>query len=136
MLSIALVEVTVRTKHRGGRPNKGVHPVGTPYLVARVDEIPPGADLVVKLGDKEILLVNLDGTIYAVGNRCTHVGLSMEGAFHMDSEIICPWHGARFDARTGAALSLPAREPLTSYPVSIINDMVAIGVACSGMGEG
>lgn len=69
---------------------------------ARADEIAEGASKCVKLDGVRILLVREKGEIFAVENRCPHLGLSMEKGKVRDGSITCPWHGSSFDLRTGA----------------------------------
>lgn len=88
--------------------------------VATVDEIPVGGSKLVEVDDIRIALFNLDGTIYAIEDVCTHDGGPLvEGSIVNGCEVMCPRHGARFDIRTGAALSFPAFEPTASYEVRI-----------------
>ncbi len=95
--------------------------------VATVDEIPAGESKVVEVEGMSIALFNLDGTIYAIEDVCTHDGGPLaEGTIVNGCEVICPRHGARFDIRTGKALSFPAFEPTNSYAVRIEGENVLI----------
>lgn len=88
--------------------------------VATLDEIPVNGSKLVEVDMFEIALFNLDGEIYAIENVCTHDGGPLvEGSIVNGHEVECPRHGARFDIRTGAALSLPAFEPTNSYAVRV-----------------
>jgi len=42
--------------------------------------------------------------------------------------VICPWHAARFDVKTGAVLAPPAPEGVKSYPVRVNGNDVEIEV--------
>lgn len=68
-------------------------------------------------GDRALLLVNLDGVLYAVDDTCTHEECSLGEGYLEDDIVECPCHGATFNVRTGAALTLPATRPLRTYPV-------------------
>ena len=72
------------------------------------------------VGESEIGIFNVDGVFYAVDDYCTHErsSLSAEGFLEGDA-VECSWHGARFSLLTGAALCLPATEPLCTYAISI-----------------
>lgn len=88
--------------------------------VATVDEIPVGGRKVVEIEDIRIAIFNCDGEYYAIEDRCTHDdGPLAEGKLLEGCQIQCPRHGARFDIRTGAALSFPAFEPTESYKVVV-----------------
>jgi 3-phenylpropionate/trans-cinnamate dioxygenase ferredoxin component len=66
-----------------------------------------------------ILVVRCGESLYAVEDRCTHDGEPLDGGEIESCEIICPRHGARFDLRSGEALTPPAYEPLRTFPVRI-----------------
>lgn len=91
--------------------------------VATVAEIPVGGSKLIEVDRVRIALFNLDGEFHAIEDVCTHDGGPLvEGEVVNGCEVICPRHGARFDIRTGAALSFPAFEATTSYAVQIDGD--------------
>jgi 3-phenylpropionate/trans-cinnamate dioxygenase ferredoxin subunit len=95
---------------------------------ARLVDVPPGRVKVVEAGDTEVALCNVDGTIYAVANVCTHdEGPLGEGAL-LGDEIECPRHGARFCVRDGAVRSLPAIVPIPTFEVRIAGDEILVNV--------
>jgi 3-phenylpropionate/trans-cinnamate dioxygenase ferredoxin subunit len=96
--------------------------------VARVAEIPNGSAICVEIKGLRIALYNRDGTFYATQDYCTHADASLaEG--HLDHcEIICPWHGARFDIRTGKGVGELAYSDLAIYPVRVVGADVEIEV--------
>jgi len=75
--------------------------------VADISEIPIGNRKMVKLEGKEILLTNIGGTYYAVGNRCTHAGGDLSKGSLDGNIITCPRHGSKFDVTTGKVVSGP-----------------------------
>jgi 3-phenylpropionate/trans-cinnamate dioxygenase ferredoxin subunit len=94
--------------------------------VARVDEIPPGEKKIVEVDGLLVVLVNLDGEFYAIEDVCTHDGGPLGEGELEGHELICPRHGARFDVRTGDALTLPAFEPAPTYEVRLENGDVLV----------
>ena len=89
--------------------------------VARADEIAPGEKKIVEVDGIEIVVVNLDGKFYAIEDVCTHDGGPL-GEGQLDGcQIVCPRHGAHFDVRTGAALTMPAVEGVPTYEVKVEN---------------
>jgi len=62
--------------------------------VAETSEIPVGNLKVVKLEGKEILITNVDGNYYAIGNRCTHADVDLSKGRLEGNIIICPRHKA------------------------------------------
>lgn len=95
-------------------------------LVAQRSAIAVGTTLRVTIAGTEILLCNVDGTIYAIEDVCTHDGGALDQGELEDCRIACPRHGAYFDVTTGAALTFPAVVPLTTFPVRIDGDDIFI----------
>lgn len=88
--------------------------------VATVAEVPVNGSKLVEVDDVRIALFNLNGEIYAIEDVCTHDGGPLvEGTIVNGCEVRCPRHGARFDIRTGKALSFPAFEPTNAYTVQV-----------------
>lgn len=94
--------------------------------VAKVEEIPAGTVKVVLAGDHRIAVCNLEGTLYAIDDVCTHDGGPLGQGELIDGEIECPRHGAHFDVRTGRALSLPAVFPVDTYDVRVRDGNVEV----------
>ena len=88
--------------------------------VATVDEVPLNGSKLVEIDDVRIALFNVNGEFYDIEDVCTPDGGPLvEGEIVHGHEVRCPRHGARFDIRTGAALSMPAFEPTIAYDVHI-----------------
>jgi 3-phenylpropionate/trans-cinnamate dioxygenase ferredoxin subunit len=87
--------------------------------VADAAAIPPGEKLRVTVGGVDIGLFNVDGTLYAMGDTCTHAEASLtEGEFY-DTTVECPLHGSPFDVTTGRARGLPALGNSGKYAVQV-----------------
>jgi 3-phenylpropionate/trans-cinnamate dioxygenase ferredoxin subunit len=96
--------------------------------VASVDEIQDGERLLIDIGYESVALFKIAGKYYAIGDVCSHDdGPVAEGEVEGE-EIECPRHGARFDLRTGKALSLPAVVDIPAYPVRIEGDQILVGL--------
>ncbi len=98
-------------------------------IVGKLSDIQSGKVHKVTADGKEILLVNLDGHIYAMSDTCTHAGASLsEGALE-GSILTCGWHGAKFDCRSGKLHAFPAKiKDLNSYKVTIESENVFLEV--------
>lgn len=95
--------------------------------VADLAEIPAGASKLVEVSQVRVALFNLEGEIFAIEDVCTHDGGPLvEGTVVNGCQVQCPRHGARFDIRTGAALSFPAFEATNTYAVQIKDGAVWI----------
>jgi len=97
--------------------------------VAREDELEEGVPFGVKLGDKDIVVVKLNGRIHACGGKCPHKGAPLEEGLVTDHALVCPWHSARFDIKTGSLEAPPAMDDLCSCKVKIERGQVYIGPA-------
>jgi 3-phenylpropionate/trans-cinnamate dioxygenase ferredoxin subunit len=73
--------------------------------VADTSTLSAGKTMLVTAGGKEILLANVDGSYYAIANKCTHLAGSLAKGTLNGSVVTCPRHGAQFDVRTGQAVS-------------------------------
>jgi 3-phenylpropionate/trans-cinnamate dioxygenase ferredoxin component len=98
--------------------------------ICPIDDLPAGARRVVTWEDLEIGVVNCDGDILAIEDRCSHDnGDLMEG--EVDQErctVECPRHGSLFDLRTGKPLTLPAYVPVDTFPVAVQDGVIRVEV--------
>ncbi|HMD01353.1 MAG TPA: non-heme iron oxygenase ferredoxin subunit [Candidatus Baltobacteraceae bacterium] len=94
--------------------------------VARVGDIPPETTRKVLVNGVPALLCNVGGTLYAIEDVCTHDGGELDQGELEGERIMCPRHGAYFDVRTGAALTLPAILPVKTYLVRVEGDDVYV----------
>jgi 3-phenylpropionate/trans-cinnamate dioxygenase ferredoxin subunit len=96
--------------------------------VGCVEDIGPGKLVRANIGDRRILLANIDGEIFATDEMCTHEDASLyNGALRGDC-VSCPLHGSRFSVRTGEPREEPATEPLRTYPVRIDGSDILVAV--------
>jgi 3-phenylpropionate/trans-cinnamate dioxygenase ferredoxin subunit len=84
-----------------------------------------------RVGDREIVVCNVKGQVFALDNVCTHALARMSEGRLRGVRLICPMHGASFDVRTGAVLSAPATEPLPAHTVRIVDGAVEVALAGS-----
>ena len=98
--------------------------------VCPVEELPPGHVKIIYAGQISVGVYNLGGELYAIEDRCSHDdGPLCEGDFDPETGVaICPRHGANFDIRTGRALTLPAYEPVETFPVRVDDGMIKVDV--------
>lgn len=76
--------------------------------LANVKEIPEGGAIeVFTLDGREIALFKVQGQIYALDNRCPHMGGPLGEGELTGCMITCPWHGWQFDVRNGACENMP-----------------------------
>ncbi len=90
------------------------------------DEIPEGGVKIVQAGSLFLGVYRIDGAFYAIEDRCSHDDGPLCEGDREGFEVICPRHGARFDLRSGAVLSLPATEDVEAFPVSVRDGVVYV----------
>jgi 3-phenylpropionate/trans-cinnamate dioxygenase ferredoxin component len=100
--------------------------MGSPYRVASVTDVPPGGALGVEVQGRRIALFNVEGTIYAIDDTCTHNGGPLSEGVPVGTAVVCPWHGAEFDLGTGEVLGPPAESPVRCYPARVVGDTIEI----------
>jgi nitrite reductase/ring-hydroxylating ferredoxin subunit len=102
--------------------------VGELTKVATTKDIAPGKAIAVEAGGQRIAIFNVDGMFCAIGDTCTHRGGPLSQGKVEDWTVTCPWHGAKFDIRTGNVLGPPAPRAVTSYRVLVEGDEIKIEV--------
>lgn len=97
--------------------------------VADVDDLPEGTLLGVTTSSGDpVCLLNVDGTITAMQDCCTHAEfLLSDGVIHGDGTVECVWHGARFDCASGAVTKGPATDPVPMYEVRVEEGKILLG---------
>jgi 3-phenylpropionate/trans-cinnamate dioxygenase ferredoxin subunit len=96
--------------------------------VAAVGDIKPGKAIRVEIGDEPVAIFNVDGTLYAIGDTCTHEEASLSEGDIFGDCVECPLHGAEFDLKTGQPRTLPAVVPVPTFPVKVEGEDVLIGM--------
>ncbi len=99
--------------------------------------IEPGARQVVKVGKRNILLLNHSGQLYAVDNVCPHLKLPLKkGKLTSDGAIICPWHRSAFDLCTGEVKEWTPWPPGVGKALGLISREKALSVFPTRVEEG
>ncbi|MEW2529680.1 bifunctional 3-phenylpropionate/cinnamic acid dioxygenase ferredoxin subunit [Streptomyces sp. NPDC047071] len=95
--------------------------------VCRLDELPAGES--VRLDTTPpIAVFNADGVLYAIDDTCSHQDASLAAGWLEGCLVECPLHAASFDLRTGRPTCLPARRPVRTHRVSVVDGMVHVHV--------
>ena len=92
------------------------------------DQLPEGERIYIEVGGRSIVIFNLAGKLFAIGDICSHDNGPVGDGEIEENEIICPRHGARFDIRSGKVTSLPAVVDIPAYPVRVAGEMIEIGL--------
>ena len=89
----------------------------------------------VEVDGKFVCVARIGDEVFAVADTCTHSDASLAEGDITDFKIECWLHGAEFDLRTGAAVTLPATEALETFAVTRDGDSVTISSAVKIQGE-
>jgi 3-phenylpropionate/trans-cinnamate dioxygenase ferredoxin component len=98
--------------------------------ICTVQDLPSGQARLFVLGDIPICVVRIVDRVFAIGDTCSHANVSLsEGEVLVDEcEIECWKHGSSFSLETGEPLTLPATQPVPTYPVRIDDGDVYVEV--------
>ena len=96
--------------------------------VADVDACAPGKLIGRMAGSQPVVLANVDGRICALEDQCSHEAYPLSDGELEGCDLVCIYHGARYDACTGKNKGLPAIRPVRSFPVDIRDDGIYIEV--------
>src|SRR6185369_15625945 len=90
--------------------------------------LPPKRPRLLVVRGLRVCLVMQEGSPFAVEDTCTHNGESLsKGVINFSNEAVCPWHGHRFNLKTGRESEERSRD-LVTYPVKIESESVFIGL--------
>lgn len=97
--------------------------------VAKLDDIVDGDMMQVVVKGDVVGLYRVGGTIYAIGDICTHEEAYLtEGDFEPEElEVECPLHGSRFNVETGDVRILPATRPVDVFEAKVEGDEILVG---------
>ena len=96
--------------------------------VAEEGELGNGERLFFDIDEYQIVLFNVAGKFFAIGDVCSHDDGPLGDGEVEGQEVICPRHGARFSIVNGAAKTLPAVEDIPAYPVRVEKGEIQIGI--------
>jgi len=94
--------------------------------VASKEDVSAGKMKLAEANGTLVLLANVAGEYYAIGNKCTHRGCKLSSGT-LDGEIVkCPCHGSKFNVKTGEVMHGPANKPEPKYAVKVEKDQVVV----------
>ena len=82
----------------------------------------------VEAGGHRIAIFDISGSYYAIEDTCPHRGGPLSEGNMAGHEVTCPWHGSRFNIKTGAVVHPPARQGVRSFPVRIAGDDLEVEI--------
>lgn len=95
--------------------------------VASASDLKPGENKVVNVNGTDVALFNVEGEFYAINNTCLHKGGPLGEGFLEDDVVTCPWHGWRYNVKTGQNVVIPSAK-VETYQVKVENDDVLVSL--------
>jgi nitrite reductase/ring-hydroxylating ferredoxin subunit len=96
--------------------------------VAFVKDLESNRMIGVEVGGKDIVVINVEGKYYAIGNRCTHMSCMLSDGTLEGGNVTCPCHGSVFDVKTGSVVKGPAKKPEPVYETKMEGERVLVNV--------
>ena len=82
----------------------------------------------VMAGSQPVVLANVGGRICALEDQCSHEAYPLSDGDLEGTDLVCIYHGARFDACSGKNKGLPAVRPVRSFPVEMREDGIYVEI--------
>mgnify|MGYP002813702953 CR=1 FL=1 len=96
--------------------------------IVPASELPNGERLFVELGNKPIVIFNIAGQLFAIGDVCSHDDGPVGDGDLEGFNVVCPRHGGEFDVQTGKAVQMPAVVDIPAYPVQVRDGNIFVGI--------
>lgn len=80
----------------------------------------------IDLEGERVCIANVEGSYYAIGNVCTHLGGPLNEGILEGYDVECPWHGSKFDVRTGEVTRPPAQKAVAAYEVKVEGNNILV----------
>lgn len=95
--------------------------------VGNTSDLKPGENKVVNVNGTEVALFNVDGIFFATTNTCPHRGGPLGEGFLEGDVVTCPWHGWKFNVKTGVSPVVPTAK-IPTYQVKVEGNDVLVAV--------
>jgi len=92
----------------------------------REAELREGQPVRAEVNGLRVVLVRRAGRVYALGERCSHLGGPLAEGEVRDEAIVCPWHGSRFALEDGRVLDGPATMPQPCFETRVRDGFVEV----------
>jgi nitrite reductase/ring-hydroxylating ferredoxin subunit/uncharacterized membrane protein len=92
----------------------------------RESELREGQPVRAEIDGLRVVLVKRTGRVYAIGERCSHLGGPLAEGEVRDDSIVCPWHGSRFALEDGRVLDGPATMPQPCFETRVRDGFVEV----------
>lgn len=97
--------------------------------ICKTFDVPASGVLCLEIEDRFVVVTRVNGEYFCIDDVCTHDGGTLSDGELADHCLVCPRHGAKFDVRTGDAVSMPATEGTISHTVKVVGDQVLVNLS-------
>ena len=101
---------------------------GTYTAVTKAENIKEKSFSCFDVDGTKLVISRFRGEYHAVENQCSHAQSTFDDGRLRAYTLICPLHGGSFDVRDGTATGLPARVPIRSFKVRVVDGMIEVEV--------
>jgi len=91
-------------------------------------DVAAGKIKAVDVAEVSVLLANITGEYYAIGNKCTHRGCNLSSGVFEGETVKCPCHKSVFNVKTGEVMHGPATKPVPKYAVKVEEERILVSV--------
>lgn len=96
------------------------------FRVCAIADIPDPGKQLFEVNERLVVVFHVGGTVSCLEDLCTHDGGTLAEGELRGTTIACPRHGAKFDIRTGAALTMPATEDTIVHEAKLQDGQVFV----------
>lgn len=94
--------------------------------IAKTSDLEEGQGKCFVANGIKIAVFKNEGEFYAIDDLCSHADAPLSDGWINKGCVACPWHGAEFDLKTGAAMTPPASGPVKTYEVTVEGEEIRI----------
>ena len=96
--------------------------------LASTNDAKPNSMMGITINDQKILLANVNGNYYAIGDKCMHRGCQLSKGKLQGETVVCPCHGSTYDLKTGNFVKGPTKKPEPAYELKVENNDIMINL--------
>lgn len=96
--------------------------------LASINDVKPNSMMGVTINDQKILLANVNGNYYAIGDKCMHRGCQLSKGKLAGETVVCPCHGSTYELKTGNFTKGPTKKGEPKYELKVENNDIMINL--------
>ena len=96
--------------------------------VLQENDLRPNEIKGVQTDGKNVLVTNINGEYFAIGNICMHMGCRLSNGTLSGENIECPCHGSTYSVKSGNIIKGPTKKPEPVYQVKVEGGQILVNV--------